>query len=342
VKEVNVVLGWRLEESQRQQIAAVDPRLKVADISLELLSHYRSVLPPHAIIEEPFQPPEQVEAILREAEVLLSWWRFPRDLLERAPKLKWIQFTSAGVERSLTTEIIESPVLVTTASGIHATPIAEYVLGVMLALVKGFPTCWASQQARRWHRLLVTELKERSVGVVGLGSIGSEVARLARAFGMRVLAARRSATERRSGVDNVDELFPPQELPMLLAASDFVVLSLPLTPETHHLIGQEALRAMKPTSYLINISRGGVVDEAALVKALKERWIAGAALDVFEREPLPPDSELWGMDNLILTPHISGTSDKYNGRVAELFCDNLRRYLAGLPLRNLVDKRRGY
>ena len=342
MEEVNVVLGWRLEDSQKQEIAAVDQRLKVADISLELLSQYRSALPPHARIEEPSQPPEKVEAILREAAVLLSWWRLPENLLKRAPKLKWIQFVSAGIERSITPELLRSPVLVTSASGIHATPIAEYVLGAMLALLKRFPSFLTNQQARRWQRHLVAELRGRTVGVVGLGSIGSEVARLARAFGMTVLAARRSAIRRVPGTGDVDELFPPQELPLLLAASDFVVLSLPLTPETRHVIGEEELRSMKPTSYLINISRGAVVDEAALVKALKERWIAGAALDVFEREPLPQESELWGMDNVIITPHISGTSDKYNARITELFCENLRLYLSGVPLLNLVDKERGY
>lgn len=342
MKEVSVVLAWRLDESQKQQIAAVDPRLQIADISLEFLNRYRSALPPHAQRGDPSQPPERVEALLREAEVLLSWWRLPENLVARAPKLKWIQFVSAGVDRSLPREIIQSSILVSSASGIHATPIAEYVLGVMLALTKRFPSFWANQQARRWERLLVAELRDRTVGVVGLGHIGSEVARLARAFGMRVLASRRSATQRVTGLDNVDELFPSQELPRLLASSDFVVLAVPLNPETRHLLGEKELRTMKPTSYLINISRGAVVDEGALVKALKERWMAGAALDVFEREPLPPESELWGLSHVILTPHISGTSEKYNARLTELFCDNLRRYLAGLPLRNLVDKARGY
>jgi phosphoglycerate dehydrogenase-like enzyme len=175
-----------------------------------------------------------------------------------------------------------------------------------------------------------------------MGAIGSRVAELAHALGMRVLAIRRSVAERGQGEAPVDELLPPADLSYLLSESDYVVLAVPLTPESTKMIGERELRAMKPSAVLINIARGSVIDEPVLVRALKERWIAGAALDVFEREPLPSDSELWALDNVLLTPHISGGTPRYMERAVDLFCDNLRRYLAGEPLRNVVDVARGY
>jgi phosphoglycerate dehydrogenase-like enzyme len=175
-----------------------------------------------------------------------------------------------------------------------------------------------------------------------MGAIGSRVAELAHAFGMRVLAIRRSVDARQPGEGAVSELLPPSELGHLLEQSDYVVLAVPLTPESTKMIGEAELRAMKPSGVLINIARGSVIDEPVLIRALKERWIAGAALDVFEREPLPSESELWGLDNVLLTPHISGGTPRYMERAVELFCENLRRYLAGEPLRNVVDVARGY
>jgi phosphoglycerate dehydrogenase-like enzyme len=167
------------------------------------------------------------------------------------------------------------------------------------------------------------------------------VARLSKAFGCRVIATRRSVTERTTS-DVCDELLPSSELPTLLAESDFVVLAVPLTKETRHLIGDTELRAMKSNAVLINIARGAIVDEPALLRALKEGWIAGAALDVFEQEPLPPESELWDMPNVIVSPHISGGTEIYNQRAAGIFCENLRRYLAGEKLMNLAVPARGY
>jgi phosphoglycerate dehydrogenase-like enzyme len=213
---------------------------------------------------------------------------------------------------------------------------------VMLMFAKGAHRLLRAQSERRWTRLLPSELRDRTVGVVGMGAIGTEVARLAQAAGCRVLAIRRSAAARRSGEAPADEVLPPSDLPYLLSESDYVVLSVPLTEETRHLIGPDELRAMKPTAVLINISRGAVVDEVALVRALKEGVIGGAGLDVFEREPLPDDSELWGMENVILTPHISGGTERYFQRAVPIFCENLRRYLDGRPLLNVVDPQRGY
>ncbi len=172
------------------------------------------------------------------------------------------------------------------------------------------------------------------------------MAKLAKADGMRVLGIRRSVRRRAAGqkaaAADVDELLPPSDLPYLLSQADYLVIAVPLTAESRGLIGERELRTMRPTARLINVSRGAVVDEAALVRALKEEWIAGAALDVFQEEPLPSDSELWTMENVILTPHISGGTPVYMERAVALFCDNLRRYLAGEALRNAVDLERGY
>jgi phosphoglycerate dehydrogenase-like enzyme len=234
-----------------------------------------------------------------------------------------------------------SHILLTNASGVHATPIGEYVLCMMLMFAKGAHTFVRAQQRREWVRYLPHELYGKTVGVVGLGHIGSEVARLAKAFGCYVIATRRSTSERSSG-GSVDELLPHSELHELLSRSDFVVLCVPLTPETRGLIGDAELRTMKPGAVLINIARGAVVDEAALIQALKDGTIAGAGLDVFEQEPLPEDSELWSLENAIISPHISGGTEIYNQRAVAIFCENLRRYLAGEPLMNLADVARGY
>jgi phosphoglycerate dehydrogenase-like enzyme len=280
--------------------------------------------------------------VLATTEVIFTNPVVPNDLVERAPNLRWLQLTSAGVDRLLDSPIVRSHVTVTTASGIHAVTISEYVMGAILAFAKGFPGAQRAQIEAKWAPYPPQELEGQTVGIVGMGAIGSRVAELARAFGMRVLAIRRSVEARADGGGPVDELLPPADLPYLLGQSDYVVIAVPLTPESTKMIGEAQLRAMKPSAVIVNISRGSVIDEQVLIRALKERWIAGAALDVFEREPLPSDSELWALDNVLLTPHISGGTPRYMERAIELFCENLRRYLDGEPLRNVVDVARGY
>jgi phosphoglycerate dehydrogenase-like enzyme len=213
---------------------------------------------------------------------------------------------------------------------------------MMIMLAKGWPGLVRAQARREWTRFWPRVLAGQTVGIVGLGSIGRAVARLAKAFDMRVLGVRRSGAPLECADYEVDGIFGPLDLLNVLAESDYVVLALPLTEETHHLIGELALRAMKPSAYRIHVSRGAVIDEAALVRALKEGEVAGAGLDVFESEPLPPESELWGMDNVIISPHIAGGTPRYMELAVDLFCENLRRYLAGEPLRNVVDTKRGY
>jgi len=276
-------------------------------------------------------------AHIGDAEILLAW-RFPIEALAKARRLRWLQLTSAGVEHLLPARDLLSRVLVTNASGIHAEPMADYTFGVMVMLHWGFPRLFRNQQARRWESQSTAPLAGGVLGVVGLGAIGGEIARRAPAFGLDVIGVKRHPTP----VTGVRRVVGPDRLHEVLPGCDFVVLVVPQTAETRELIGERELRAMKPTSFLINLARGSVVDEAALLRALRERWIAGAALDVFTREPLPPEHPFWGMENVILTPHISGEPDEYARRVVDVFAENYRRWTAGDPLRNTVDLERGY
>jgi phosphoglycerate dehydrogenase-like enzyme len=311
---------------------------------IRLVSHAVSVNDASALAIAEFRGDnsgkEKFDALLAGADVIYGLVP-PKDLLARAPNLKWMQMMSAGVDRLRNNEVWRSQVTITGVSGIHATPIGEFVLEFMLMFAKGAPQCFRMKQKREWRRFPPTVLRGKTVGIVGLGHIGQEVARLSKAFGMKVAATRRS-TKKAGTARYVDRLMPAARLPSLLKESDFVVIATPHTPETHHLIGEKELGMMKSTAYIINIARGGIIDEAALVKALDEKRIAGAGLDVTEKEPLPAASRLWDFDNVILSPHVSGGMEDYMARATELFCANLRRYLAGKKLRNVIDKKKGY
>ncbi len=282
-----------------------------------------------------------------ETEVVSSFFP-PDETLELAPHLRWIALPSAGADHALRAGLVRAggPV-VTTARGIHAVPISEFVFSVMLLWVRHWPQMLALQHAHDWPAqerraaLTARELHGASLGLVGLGAIGRRVAQLGRCFGMRVVATRRGAVPGETDPD-VDELLPLDRLDTLLAQADFVVIAVPSTPATHHLIGAPQLTAMKPSTFLINIARGSVIDEHALVEALRAGAIAGAGLDVFENEPLPAGSPLWDMPNVFISPHISGANPAYSRRFTDLLLDNLARYRAGQPLRNAVSLDRGY
>lgn len=287
-------------------------------------------------------------AHLREAEIVCSYW-IPENWRELAPRLRWLQCSGVGVDGLLPTGILdkESGVMVTTAAGVHATSVSEYVFGSMLMFNRNWPEMVRLQERKvwprsvNWYNLSGRELAEQTLGIVGLGSIGRRVAQLGRAFGMNILATRRSATGEEQDPD-VDRLYPMAQFHEVLRHSDYVVLAVPLTKETEHLIGEVELHMMRPNAYLINVARGRVIDEAALIRALREQWIAGAGLDVVEEEPLAADSPLFTLPNVVLTPHISGESVRYGERLTTLFADNLQRYRAGQPLRNQYDPERGY
>ena len=325
----------------------------------ELLGILRAVSPRLHVTQQTAHNPGEVAAILQghpNTEILYAF-HLPPNTLELTPGLRWVQLHSAGADHLLDHPIMGSDVVLTTTSGIHATPIAEYVLASMLAYrwrVQLWTHCqregrWPSE---RWSLFARPELRGSTLGVVGYGSIGREVGRLGKAFGMRVLAVRRSSGRADQGytVEGTgdphgsipERFYAPEALREMLAQCDYVVLALPLTAATRHVIGESELRAMKPSAYLVNIARGGLIDEAALARALREGWIGGAGLDVFDEEPLPPDSPLWELDNALLSPHVAGFTPHYDDRAVAVFAGNLSRYLAGLPLQNQVDKKKGY
>jgi phosphoglycerate dehydrogenase-like enzyme len=277
----------------------------------------------------------------------------------QASNLRWIQFHSAGIDFAINSPILQKPDLaVTTLSGAAAIQTAEYALMTMLALGHRL-TELAASQARtewprdRWERFLPHELHGCTVGLVGYGSINRQIARLLQPFDATILAAKRdvmhpadegyipSGQGDQQG-DFFHRLYPIAALKSMIRLCDYVVVGLPLTPQTRNMIGAEELAAFKPTAYLIDLARGGIIDQGALITALQEKRIAGAALDVFPEEPLPPNNPLWRMPNVIITPHISGISSHYDERAIALFAENLNRYLLGQPLYNRFDPQRGY
>jgi len=316
-------------------------KLVVPDHLIDVLSpHVCRIAPDCEIV--PISAEGEIEGDLEDTEVVFLRWGVTgetfRRLVTSIPNLRWVHTVSAGVDHVLFPELAESDVVLTNASGVFNTPIAETVLAYMLAVVKRLPEFLKQQDERRWRKLDLRELHGLTVGVIGLGDIGGEVARLCKAFGMRVLGLRRRPRPH----PHADEVLPSEQLHDMLRRSDFVVISCPLTDETRGLIGREALAAMKPDAWLINIARGPIVDEEALLEALQERRIGGACLDVFSEEPLPEDSPFWDLPNVIITPHNSWNSPRIEEREIELFLENLRRYVAGKSLVNVVDKRRGY
>jgi len=351
---VHVLITYALEDELVEAIRAVDrDRVRVELLAPKQRRALRGLYPSES---ERANVARGLQDAFERAEVVFGFWGAElhqalvqaidgggrvRSIRDAAPRLRWIQLTSAGADRLLNSGFVEQGITVTTVSGLHATPIGEFVIGAMLQWAKGAPRTMRAQLRREWVRFAPTELHGKTVGVVGLGHIGGEVARLAKAFGCRVIANRRSEAPG-AGHEHVDEMLPAGALERLLGESDYVAVCVPLTKETRGLIGEAQLRAMKPTAFLVNIARGPVIEETALIGALREGVIAGAALDVFEREPLPPESPLWEMENVIITPHISGGTEIYNRRATEIFTRNLRRYLDGEPLENVVDPERGY
>lgn len=327
---LNVLITSPIEEEYLHQIAAVDPEIKIFE-GTELAA---------AEARGDMAAKKKLDDMLAQAEVIYVF-RPPENIIKRAPMVKWIHTGLAGVDRILDADIINSPVILTNGKGAHTVPVAEVALEMMMMFAKKAPLSFQLKQEKKWQRFSVALLRYKTVGIVGLGSIGGEIARLSRAFGMRVIATRRSAKQE-SQEKYVDRVLPANRLLELLADSDFVVLALPLTSETDKLIGETEIRAMKPTSYLINIGRGRTIDEEALILALEEDRIAGAGLDTFAKEPLPVENRLWELPNVIYSPHISGGGENVESLVNEGFRENLKLYLEGKKLLNIVDKKRGY
>ncbi len=254
------------------------------------------------------------------------------------PSLRWVQICSTGFRDNITPQILDGTATLTNAVGLHTQPIAESVMAAMLEHAKSLGTRRIDQKAHYWNQIKNDELFGRTVLIAGLGHIGKKVAQLCKAFDMKVIGTKRQVAP----VDSVDVVFPVDELCQRLPQADYVVLAVPHTAETEDLLGEEAFRAMKPSSYLINVGRGQVVQEQALIAALEERWIAGAYLDAFTEEPLPTDHVLWDMDNVFIVPHDSHSSPYIGDRMVAIFCENLKRYVAGAPLLYTCDPGKGY
>ena len=335
---IRVLISVQFEEDLIHQIKAVSPRLEV--------------------ITHPASKPEEIpQETWGDIEVLYTHKVLPE--LGIALDLKWIQFHRAGNERLLDAPILQKPNLVATSlSGASAPQVAEHVLEMILALGHHLPDAIEQKQLGTWPedreaRFSPQELNQSTVGIIGYGSIGREVARLSQAFGATILATKYDArhpdhpgyvldgTGDPEG-DLVHRLYPAQAVSSMLKECDFVVVCVPLTPETQNLIAEPELAAMRPTASLVDISRGGVVNHMHLIAALQEGTLASAALDVFPEEPLPKDNPLWELPNVILTPHIAGVTQHYDQRAVSLFIENLNRYLTEEPLFNQINLERGY
>ena len=340
---VSPILSARVRAQDLERIQAAAPGSRIVNLSVEGLAD---------------GPVDDVEVLLRGWLVAEAFDR----LLQRAPHLTWVHSATSGVERALTPAALARDVLVTNARGVFSRPIAEHVLLMILAISRQLPELLELQRERTWQPLEGREVRELTVGIVGYGSLGRSVASLASAFGARVIAMRRrpdagesggeQGAASASGAEDDGEAFPfeprlqkvvgPERLHDLLAESDIVVLAAPLTPETEGMIGEAAIAAMKPGAWLINVARGRLVDDTALLRALRDHRIGGAALDAFRDEPLPQSSPYWELPNVILTPHTAWSSARVLDRSIDLFCDNLTRFSRGEPLRNVVDPTAGY
>ena len=289
---------------------------------------------------------DAVRRLLPEADAAFTPF-VDRDIFPSASRLKWVQSPAVGVGSLMFPELLASPVVITRARGIRARAIAEHVLGVTIALARRLPIAMRAQVAHRWAQdelegatVDVRTLEGQRMGIIGLGAIGLELVKIAAPFGFRISAIRRRAGEPKP--QGVDEVWPLDRLPDLLAASDVVVLALPHTPETKRLIGKRELDRIKRGALLVNVARGKLVDDDAVIEALRDGRLGGAALDVFSEEPLGPASPYWDLPNVLVTPHTSGAMQDYWTPLVALFTDNLRRFEKGEPLRNVVDKKAGY
>jgi phosphoglycerate dehydrogenase-like enzyme len=304
--------------------------------------------PAHNFIQLWDADPPSLKMIMDElpdTDIFIGWRLLP-DQFAAAKHLKWIHAPTAAVHQLMFPELVQSQVRVTSSTGVHGSVVAEHALAVLLSLAKRLPQAGAYQAKKTWsqHQLWNQRPRPRevagaTVAVIGMGAIGREFTSRARALGMRVLAVRESPAKGASGADAV---FSPAQLDEVLPQADYVLLCAPVTPATERLMNQASLKKMKPDAYLINVARGALVDEPALLHALQQRRIAGASLDVFDHEPLPEDSPFWSLDNLLITPHTAAVTEQLWERHYHSIAENLKRFIAGQPLLNEVDKKRGY
>jgi phosphoglycerate dehydrogenase-like enzyme len=299
--------------------------------------------PGHQFVQ--LQNYDRVPQEIADTDVFIGWSLRPEQFVS-AKKLRWIHSPAAAVHQLMFPELIHSSVLLTNSTGIHGPVVAEHAIAVLLAMAKRLPQAMQYQARREWAqdqlwhgRPRPREVADATVAVIGMGGIGREFTARAKALGMKVLAVRENPAK---GSGGVDALYGPDEIDQVLPQADYVLLCTPVTPATMGIMNAARLNKMKPDAYLINVARGPLIEEPALIDALKARRIAGAALDVFEQEPLPPDSPFWPLDNVLITPHTAAVTDRLWERHYRLIVENLKRFLAGQPLLNQVDKGRGY
>lgn len=339
---VRVLIASFLEPEHVAAIRAAEPRADVM-YEPELLPRPRYVAD-HTGRAPKLSAPELARwrGLLARADVTFDfdWWQ-PERMAESCPNLRWVQATSAGIGQFLRrTGLTGSDITVTTAAGIHAVPLAEFALCGVLHFVKGVPDLRRRQAEHRWERYTTRRLAGRRLVVVGLGGIGRQVVSVFAGLGVDVVGVGREGVA--YDVPGLTEVFATAEVGAAVRGADALVLACPLTDATRGLIGAAELRALAPGAVVVNVARGPVVDEAALIEALRDGHLGGACLDVFDTEPLPASSPLWELPNVIVSPHSAATVDTENALLAEVFIDNLRRWLDGRPLRNLFDRERGY
>ena len=336
-----VLIATPLEPDHVERIRTLDPRIKLL-FDPELLPRPRFVSDhtgPPTVQRTPEHEARFLE-MLGQAEVLFDFDRAHiRDLSTVAPRVRWVQSTSAGIGQMVKrVGLDKAGIVITTSSGVHARPLADFCLMAMLMFAKDYVRMERDKKAKHWERYCGEELTGKTLAIVGLGRVGQEVARHGKRMDMRVVGMRRTDVP----VVGIDKMFDRDQLRDVLGETDFLVLAAPHTPETEGIIGADEIAAMKRGAVLINIGRGQLVDEPALIRALQEGHLAGAALDVFSAEPPHADSPLWDMPNVIISPHSASTVTQENARITELFCDNLQRYLSGRPLRNVLDTEKLY
>ncbi len=330
-----VLISSYFEPELVERIRAVDRRIRVF-YEPALVAAPRYAADHYGV---PDRSPEQEASwrhLLAQADILFDFDPSHRqDLPELAPHVRWIQSTSAGIGQFIKRMQYDTRMpntVFTTASGVHAVPLAEFCIMSLLMFNKGLPRMMQDKARKHWERYAGTDLRDSTLAIIGMGKIGNEVARLAHAFGMRVIG-----TAGAHITAPLETVYPRGRLDDLLARAENLVVCVPHTPDTEKMIGAREFAQLPRGALFINIGRGAVVDEPALVEALRSGHLRGAALDVFAEEPLPATSPLWDMDNVLVSPHSASTSDRENSRLTDLFCDNLRRFLDGRPLLNVLD-----
>lgn len=340
-KQLMVLIASYLEPEFVEQIKTEVPQVKVV-YRPDLIGEPRYIADHSSRIERTPEQENEWLSLLAQADILFDFDHTHRDdLPELAHNLKWIQATSAGIGQFVKRigYAEKTDWIFTTASGVHARPLAEFSLMAMLMHTKNYLYLQQEKSVKHWQRYTATELAGKTVAIIGLGNIGQEVAKLAKPFGMRVIGTRRNPTKE---IEFIDQLYHPDELDTLLPEADYLVLAVPHTPETENIIQAKQLALLPKGAYLVNIARGAVLDESALIDALQSGHLAGAALDVFATEPLPPTSPLWDMDNVIISPHSASTADTENAKIVRIFCDNLKHYVNGEALDNVLDTKLFY